>query len=127
MKEKKILWSGPHFPTRDLKATLDYYRDKLGFKDEWTFGATDGGISRDGMGLLFGENPTYNSKVNDQVDRLPLIWFVDHMETVLAEFQGKGIEVADAIREHPYGIKEFAFIDINGYYIRVSEATTETG
>jgi hypothetical protein len=29
---------------------------------------------------------------------------------------------ADALRQHAYGAKEFAFIDINGYYIRVTEA-----
>jgi len=33
---------GAHLPVKDLRMTLDYYRDVLGFYDEWTFGDKDG-------------------------------------------------------------------------------------
>ena len=55
--------------------------------------------------------------------RLPLLWFVRDIENIYAEFKGRGIDVADELRQHPYGLREFAFIDINGYYIRVAEET----
>jgi hypothetical protein len=29
--------------------------------------------------------------------------------------------MADGLKTHPYELREFAFIDINGYYIRVAE------
>lgn len=120
-KENKFIRSGPHLPVKDLKATLEYYREQLGFSDDWIFGSTDGGICRDDIRLLFNENPNYVSQINEQGYRLPLIWFVEHIESVFAEFKEKKIALADTLQEHSYGSKEFAFIDINGYYIRVSE------
>jgi len=130
MKEKKFIRSGPHLPVRSLQETLDYYRDKLGFYDEWTWAnkdnqVKDGGIRRDDMRMLFAEDPAFISSVNNNDHRLPLLWFVENIEEVFSEFQRRNIEIADDLRTHAYGLKEFAFIDINGYYIRVAEKTEE--
>jgi len=130
MKEKKFIRSGPHLPVRSLQETLDYYRDKLGFYDEWTSTdkhgkITDGGIRRDDMRLLFEEDPEFTTLINSENKRLPLIWFVNNIESVFAEFKEKEIEIADDLRTHPYGLREFAFVDLNGYYIRLAENAEE--
>lgn len=113
--------SGPHLPVRNLRQTLDYYRNVLGFYDEWTEGEIDGGIRRDEMRLLFAQNPEHAAAINTPQHRLPLMWFVENVEGVYSEFQSKNIPIAGELRTHPYGLREFAFIDINGYYIRVAE------
>ncbi len=105
--------------------TLDYYRDTLGFTDEWTFGNKDGGIRRDNLRLLFAEDPTFTKDLNNGSHRLPLMWFVDNIDDIYSEFQGRNIDIADSLKKHPYGLREFAFIDINGYYIRIAEAIDE--
>ena len=115
-------------PVRDLKETLDYYRDVLGFYDEWNWinkdgKITDGGIRRNDMRLLFAEDPDFTNAINNKSHRLPLMWFVDNIEDIYAEFQDRDIEIADALKTHPYGLREFAFIDINDYYIRIAEQT----
>jgi len=130
MKAKKFIRSSPHLPVKNLQQTLDYYRDTLGFYDEWMWKnedgkIKDGGIRRDEMRLLFAEDPGFTSAVNNEENRLPLMWFVENIGEVFSEFQNKGIEMADTLRHHPYGVREFAFIDINGYYIRVAEAGEE--
>ncbi len=121
MKAKKFIRSGPHLPVRNLRHTLDFYRDTLGFYEEWTWGDKDGGIRRDEMRLLFGEDPAFTDAINNQQNRLPLMWFVENIDDVFAEFKGRKIEIASTLKEHPYGLREFAFIDVNGYYIRVAE------
>lgn len=127
MKAKKFIRVNPHLPVRNLRQTLDYYRDKLGFYDEWTWAndagkITDGGIRRDEMRLLFGEDPEFVEMIdNYQNARLPLMWFVDNIEEIFLEFQSRGIQIADTLRTYTYGLKEFSFVDINGYYIRVAE------
>jgi hypothetical protein len=50
---------------------------------------------------------------------------LNNIDEVFSEFQGRDIEFADTLRTHPYGLREFSFIDINGYYIRVAESTEE--
>jgi len=130
MKVKKFIRSNPHLPVRDLRQTLDYYRDTLGFDNEWTWmnkdgDIKDGGIRRNDMRLLFCEDPEFSKAVNDEKHRLALMWFVDNIDEVFTEFQKRNIEIVDTLKTHPYGLKEFAFIDINGYYIRVAEETEE--
>jgi catechol 2,3-dioxygenase-like lactoylglutathione lyase family enzyme len=123
MKAKKFIRSGPHLPVKDLQQTLGYYRDTLGFYDEWTFGNKDGGIRRDDMRLLFAEDPEFVNDMNNHKHRLPLMWFVDNIDEIFSEFKGRGIEIADTLRTHPYGLREFTFVDINSYFIRIAEGT----
>ena len=127
MKPKKFIRANLHLPVRNLRQTLDYYRDHLGFYEEWTWTndegkVIDGGIRRDDMRLLFAEDPEFVDVINSyKKSRLPLMWFVDNVDEIFSEFQKRKIEFADTLKTHTYGLKEFAFVDINGYYIRVAE------
>ena len=131
MKPKKFIRTNPHLPVKNLQQTLDYYRDNLGFYEEWTWTndegkVIDGGIRRDDMRLLFAEDPDFVNVINSyKKNRLPLMWFVDNVDEIFSEFQKRKIEFADTLKTHAYGLKEFAFVDINGYYIRVAEGADE--
>jgi hypothetical protein len=125
VKPKEFLKLLPHLPVKNLQQTLAYYRHNLGFTDEWTFGDTDGGIRRDSLRLLFAEDTGFTNDINNKSHRLPLMWFVDNIDDIYMEFKTRDIEIADDLRTHPYGLREFAFIDVNGYYIRVAEAAEE--
>ena len=121
MKTKKFHKSGAHLPVKNLRETLNYYRDTLGFSEEWIFGDKDGGIRRDDMRLLFGEDPSYTHLINSQENRLNIMWFVDNIDEIYSEFKERGIKMESPLEEYPYNLREFAFIDINGYYVRVAE------
>ncbi len=73
------------------------------------------------MRMLFGEDAAYVRKINSDANRFNLLWFVDNIEDVYAEYRQRGIEIANPLTTYSYGLREFAFIDINGYYIRVAE------
>jgi len=121
MKAKKFHRCVAHLPVINLRETLDYYRDKFGFYEEWTFGDIDGGIRRDDMRLLFGEDAAYVQKINSDTARFNLIWFVENIDEVHAEYRDRGIEIVSPPTAYPYAMREFAIIDINGYYIRIAE------
>ena len=121
MKTKRFIRSAGHLPVKDLQQTLDYYRDVLGFYEEWTEGKTDGGIRRDEMRMLFSIDPAHVEKINSDSARLNLLWFVENIDEVYAEFKEKTIIIDKPVTTYSYGLREFAFIDINGYYIRVAE------
>ncbi|HKZ64929.1 MAG TPA: hypothetical protein VJ111_01170 [Chitinophagaceae bacterium] len=55
--------------------------------------------------------------------RLNLLWFVDNIDEIYSEFKERRIEITSPLKDYPYGLREFGFIDINGYYIRVAEGT----
>lgn len=125
MKTKRFIKCGPHLPVRNLRETLEFYRDRLGFSEPWTWGEKDGGIGRDDLRLLFCEDPDFTSAVNNERNRLPLMWFVDNIEEIFLEFKERGLPIAGELQLHSYGLREFAFVDINGYYIRVAEGVEE--
>jgi hypothetical protein len=124
-KAIKFIRNTPQLPVKNLRMTLDYYLDKLGFTDEWVFGDKDGGLRKVELRLLFGEDSAFTNDVNNQQHRLSLMWFVDNIENVFLEYQRRNVELADGLRVHAYGLREFAFFDINGYYIRVAEPIQE--
>ncbi|HLX92390.1 MAG TPA: VOC family protein [Puia sp.] len=117
----RFIRNTPHLPVRDLKATLSYYSDRLGFTDPWSFGEKDGGIRRGDLRMLFGESESFTDDMNNDSHRLSLMWFVENIDEVYAEFKSRNLEIADELRAHSYGLMEFAFRDINGYYIRIAE------
>lgn len=125
MKTKKFHKASVHLPVRNLRETLDYYRDQLGFYEEWTFGPVDGSLRRDEMRLLFGEDAAYVDTFNNDKNCLNLIWFVEDIEAIYTEYQERGIKIISPLKSYDYGMREFAFFDINGYYIRVSEGIEE--
>jgi hypothetical protein len=73
------------------------------------------------MRLLFGEDPDFISDLNNSKHRLPLVWFVENIDEVYAEFNERNIEITETLTTQPYDVREFSFVDINGYYIRVAE------
>lgn len=123
MKTPQFIRSGTHLPVKNLRQTLDYYRDVLGFYDEWVWEDKDGGIRRDELRLLFVENPEHVAAINNKINRLNLVWFVDNIEEIYKEFKNRPVEMVSDLKNYPYQLKEFAFIDINGYYIRIAEGT----
>jgi hypothetical protein len=121
MKEKQFTRLNAFIPVNDIHETLNYYRDRLGFYEEWTMD-TDGGIRRDSMRLIFKQDPDYVSVLNNETYRFVLIWFVENVDEIYKEFkeERKIIIVCD-IENKPWGIREFSIYDINGYLIRISE------
>jgi catechol 2,3-dioxygenase-like lactoylglutathione lyase family enzyme len=120
MKPAKFYRVNPFLPVKDLRATLNFYRDVLGFYEEWTFGDFDGGIRRDEMRAIFRYDPEYTIVINNEQYWFELIWFVDNVDEIYREYKEKKIEVLTSPENKPWGIREFSIKDINGYLIRIS-------
>lgn len=127
MKEKYFDHTVPFLPVRDLQETIGYYRDTLGFTDEWFWENTDAGIARDDMHMLFSRNPPFVEAIRAAGGErgFEVMWFVDNVDEIYDEFKAKGIEIASDLVDEPWGVREFAFRDVNGYYIRVAEGAEE--
>ena len=49
------------------------------------------------------------------------MWFVDNIDEIFSEFKQRGIEIVSPLEDYPYDLREFVFIDVSGYCIRVAE------
>jgi uncharacterized glyoxalase superfamily protein PhnB len=120
MKEKKFWKLTPHLPVRNVEETVKWYKENLGFTEEWFYGnpVTDGGCRRDEMRVIFGigSNPFEPPK------DISLILFVENVEEIYSEVQQRGLPVYRSLKTYDYGIKEFSILDCNGYQLRFSES-----
>ena len=122
MKDQKIYKVVPFLPVKDLKETINFYKEYLGFSNEWFWEETDAGISRDELRLLFNRNPTHAERINSPNQSLEVCWFVDNVDEFYKEYKEKGVQIVSELKNEPWGIREFTIKDINGYWIRVGES-----
>jgi uncharacterized glyoxalase superfamily protein PhnB len=120
VKEKKFWKLSPHLPVKDVRETVKWYVENLGFGEEWYYNdpVTDGGCRRDEMRVLFGVSSSTFRTPED----LSLILFVDNVDEVYLEIQQRGLPVISPLKTYDYGIREFSIRDCNGYILRFSES-----
>jgi hypothetical protein len=109
----------PFLPVKDLEETVRYYKNELGFTDEWFWGSppTDAGCHRDDLSLLFNQNLA----LAERIEGFEMVMFVDDVDGIYAEFKrNPAIEITSPIKNEPWGIREFTIRDINGYFLRIS-------
>jgi catechol 2,3-dioxygenase-like lactoylglutathione lyase family enzyme len=111
----------PVLPVADLKATIKYYKTKLGFSDEWFWEDTDAGCGRNELFMLFNLNPTLLDAMLAASAPLEIIWIVEQVDDIYAEYTQKDLTLLSELENKPWGMREFTIKDINGYSIRIAE------
>lgn len=119
MSEKKFWKVTPHLPVKDVRETLAWYKQNLGFGEEWFYGdpVTDGGCRRDEMRFLFGTASPFEPPKD-----FSLVLFVSNVDEVYKEIVERGLPLVTDIKNYDYGIREFSIRDCNGYFLRFSES-----
>jgi uncharacterized glyoxalase superfamily protein PhnB len=111
----------PLLATRNMKATIDFYQNILGFTLGMVFPDTGhaeyADLSKDGMSFMFV--PAKNLGIN-RAARLGtgvnLYMQIDgDIDKYYSELKKKGIKIISDIKDEPFGIRDFTVEDINGY------------
>jgi len=116
-------WSiAPFFIVDDVVATANFYRDKLGFRYERFWGEPPCFcmVKRGGVIIMLSQLPkTGLARPNRIADPDGEAWdayvWVDNADALFAEFTEKGVKIARAICDQPYGNRDFDIEDCNGY------------
>lgn len=103
----------PVLPCRDVASAIDFYVDKLGFA--LTFQDTSdpryAGVRRDDVELHL---QWHDPKEWAQVERPMLRFLVADVDALHDELRSKGVfHQNTALRDTPWGTREFAFYDLN--------------
>jgi uncharacterized glyoxalase superfamily protein PhnB len=119
----------PTLAVRDMKRTIEFYRDSLGFKLGICFPDASNpeyaDLSKDGMSLMFipaknmgiGREEKLGTGVNIymQID--------GDIDEYYRELQGKGVNIAVDIKDEPYGIRDFTVADTDGYRLTFNQTS----
>ncbi|MFC1911538.1 zinc ribbon domain-containing protein [Chloroflexota bacterium] len=119
----------PTLAVRNMKATLEFYRDSLGFKPGMTFPDVNNpeyaDLSRDGMVLMF--IPTANLDIGSE-EKLGIgvnlyLQIDGGIDEYYEEIKKRGVKIAAEIKDEPYGIRDFTVEDIDGYKLTFNQTS----
>ena len=119
----------PMLSVIDLKQTMAFYCDRLGFRVINTFGDEEPRwcmLERDGVKLMFNQPP------RAEMDELPrrakdfqiFYFYPDDIVALHRAWKSAELDVGD-LRVAIYGMKEFELRDPDGYWLWFGQSTTE--
>jgi len=119
----------PTLAARNMKQTIQFYRDSLGFKIGMAFPDADNpeyvDLSKDGMVLMFipAKNVSIYSKQKLGVGVNLYMQIDGDIDEYYKELKNKGVNIAVDIKDEPYGIRDFTVEDINGYKLTFNQVS----
>jgi uncharacterized glyoxalase superfamily protein PhnB len=116
-----ILRGAPYFPVPDVSTIGTYYRDVLGFQCEYLAGDPPEFAvhSRSGSAVMFrrAPDPSLICPNEKQGGTWDVFFWVNDVQALYSELALKGAVVVYPPVVQPYGMKEFAVRDPNGYVL----------
>ena len=117
----------PTLAVRNMKQTIEFYKNSLGFKMGMLFPDADNpeyaDLSKDGMVLML--IPTANIGIGSQEKLgvgLNIYMQIDgDIDEYYNELKNKGVKIAVDIKDEPYGIRDFTVEDIDGYKLTFNQ------
>ena len=119
----------PTLAVRNMKETIEFYKDSLGFKMGMCFPDANNpeytDLSKDGMSLMF--IPTMNLGIGSEEKLgigVNLYMQIDgDIDEYCEELKKRGVKIAVDIKDEPYGIRDFSVEDIDGYQLTFNQVS----
>ena len=116
-----IIRSATYLPVPDVAAAGKYYSDVLGFTCDYTAGTPpEFAIYRRGRGFIMFRKVADSTKLSPnerQGGTWDVFMWTNGVDALFAELADNGVNVVMPPTVMPYGMKEFAVRDPNGYVI----------
>lgn len=115
----RLLRSEPIFSARSVAETVAFYRQVLGFAEEWLWGdpPTFGGVRWGKIGVMFGESPERAARIEGHEHS----FFAEGIDELYALHLANGARIISPLEAKPWGLREYTVRDLNGYYLRFGE------
>jgi catechol 2,3-dioxygenase-like lactoylglutathione lyase family enzyme len=103
--------SEPIFPVADVVATVRYYREVLGFAEEWVWGALPdfGGVRWGKVGAMFALHSGPDAKIGGQWHS----FFVEGIDTLYSLHSHRGATIYSPLEMKPWSLREYTVRDLN--------------
>jgi uncharacterized glyoxalase superfamily protein PhnB len=119
----------PTLAIRNMKQTIQFYRDSLGFKMGMVFPDADNpeyaDLSKDGVVVMLvpAKNVGIGSKQRLGIGVNLYMQIDGDIDEYCNELKNKGVKVVVDIKDEPFGIRDFTVEDINGYKLTFNQVS----
>lgn len=115
---KYVQHQAPILPVKNLKETLEYYRDLLNFDIAW--------IWEDSYASVFNGDIEIHLSKTENVIPQSIYFFVENADRVYDFLTKQNVEIVKEIKSYPYGMREFVIREINGHIFRIGHGEKST-
>lgn len=118
--DPRMVLAVPILPCVDVEDTIAFYENRLGFTRDWVWGdpATDGGVRHGDVQIFFMRNADLSIGARDR----ELMLFVEDVDALHAEHVRRGAPMTEALRDEPWGLREYSVVDPQGHRLRFAES-----
>lgn len=112
--------STPILASADILATLNFYKEVLGFESSWTWGVPPvfGAVTWGTVTLMFNLQPELAGKIAGH----QLAINADPVDELYALHLERGAKIVAPLEDKPWGVREYVVEDLHGYQLRISGA-----
>ena len=105
----------PILAVKDIKETIEYWHETLGFPNKWTWGEPPnyGGVNWNSTFVQFNLDPELASVSKGNA----IFIIVKNLEDLYKYHQQKNAVIVEALENKPWGMAGYTVKEINGYYI----------
>ncbi|HET6723923.1 MAG TPA: VOC family protein [Chitinophagaceae bacterium] len=105
----------PILAVKDIKETIEYWHDTLGFPNKWTWGEPPnyGGVNWNSTSVQFNLDPELASASKGSA----IFIKVKKLEELYQYHQQKNAVIVEPLENKPWGMAGYTVKEINGYYI----------
>ena len=113
----------PLLAVRNMKKTIKFYKDTIGFKLGMVFPDAENpeyaDLSKDGMVLMFipAKDHGIGSKEKLGIGVYLYMEIDGDIDAYYAELKKKGVNIVADIKDEPFGVRDFMIKDIDGYQL----------
>ena len=130
MNKARIIGSAPILLVKDVVASANYYRDRIGFTYDRFWGDPPCFciLNRDGFHLMLSqvEDSNYVVPHYKAVEKMWNVYFwVNDVNRLHAELKERGANIDYGICDQPYGCREFGIQDLDGYDVAFGQDIEE--
>jgi uncharacterized glyoxalase superfamily protein PhnB len=119
----------PTLAVRNMKQTIEFYKNSLGFKMGMVFPDAHNpeyaDLSKDGMVLMFipAENVGIGSQEKLGVGVNIYMQVDGDIDEYYNELKNRGVNITIDIKDEPYGIRDFMVEDVDGYKLTFNQVS----
>jgi GNAT superfamily N-acetyltransferase/uncharacterized glyoxalase superfamily protein PhnB len=110
------------FAVADVRQTIAFYRDVLGFESEWLWGDPPdfGGAGWGRVQVMFSKDPELAARIEGHSH----CFFLDDVQGLYERHKSAGANIISDIDNKPWGMREYTVREINGYHLRFGGAAS---
>ena len=125
----KIHSTVPVIGTADIRKSISYYIEVLGFSPDFEYGdpLVYAGVKAGDAEIYFSYDPSLAGMIKEKQVHPEIFIWSDDADSLFAAHKANGAEIVEPIADRPWGSRQYVIKDINGYHLKFAQPMGPAG